>query len=70
MANRPVGARKDRNVATVRASISFAEDHYQALEDIALEQHVSLGWVVREAVEHYIATSKKGKDDKRRPSQD
>lgn len=62
MANRPVGARKDKCVATVRASISFAEDHYKLLEEIALEQHVSLGWVVREAVEQYISEAKKAEN--------
>jgi len=40
---------------TVRASISFPETHYAQLERIAQNQRVSLAWVVREAVQSYIA---------------
>jgi hypothetical protein len=44
------------NVAgTVRATISFPPDVYETLEGIAKEKKVSLAWVVREAVEEYIA---------------
>jgi metal-responsive CopG/Arc/MetJ family transcriptional regulator len=39
----------------VRASISFPSDVYETLEGIATEKKVSLSWVVREAVEQYIA---------------
>jgi len=40
----------------VRASVSFPEDQYAELERIALDQRVSLAWVVREAVQSYLAT--------------
>lgn len=40
---------------TVRASISFPPNVYEALESIAREKKVSLAWVVREASENYIA---------------
>lgn len=39
---------------TVRASISFPEQHYMVLEQIAAEHRVSLAWVVREAVDSYL----------------
>ena len=41
---------------TVRASVSFPEDQYKELERIAQSQRVSLAWVVREAVQAYLAT--------------
>jgi len=41
--------------ATVRASISFPAELYRTLEEIAREKKVSLAWVVRDAVEQYIA---------------
>jgi metal-responsive CopG/Arc/MetJ family transcriptional regulator len=41
--------------AVVRASISFPQEIYQTLEDIARQKKVSLAWVVREAAEQYIA---------------
>jgi predicted DNA-binding protein len=41
--------------ASVRASISFPADTYKTLEKIAAQKKVSLAWVVREAVEMYIA---------------
>ena len=40
---------------TVRASISFAPDVYETLEMIARKQKVSLAWVVRDAVDKYVA---------------
>jgi hypothetical protein len=39
----------------VRASISFPRGIYQNLREIAQEKKVSLAWVVREAVERYVA---------------
>lgn len=44
-----------RNVASVRASISFPSNLYETLEEIAREKKVSLAWVVRDAVERYVA---------------
>lgn len=41
---------------TVRASVSFPEDQYEALELIAHQQRVSVAWVVRDAVETYLVT--------------
>jgi predicted DNA-binding protein len=43
---------------TVRASISFPPDIYEALETLAKQKKVSLAWVVREASEKYIAEQK------------
>ncbi len=41
--------------ATARASISFPGEVYSELEKIADEKKVSVAWVVRDAVEKYIA---------------
>jgi len=46
---------RDGGAAAVRATISFPPDVYETLEGIAKEKKVSLAWVVREAVEEYIA---------------
>jgi len=46
---------KRTDAAVVRASISFPHELYESLEGIAKEKKVSLAWVVREAVERYIA---------------
>jgi hypothetical protein len=46
---------KPTNARTVRASISFPSEMHETLEGIAKEKKVSLGWVVREAAEKYIA---------------
>jgi metal-responsive CopG/Arc/MetJ family transcriptional regulator len=40
---------------SVRASISFPTDIYQILEELARLKKVSLAWVVRDAVERYVA---------------
>ena len=42
--------------SSVRATISFPNDMYQTLEEIARQKKVSLAWVVREAAEQYIAS--------------
>ncbi len=47
--------KKERNSGSVRASISFPRDVYQTINEIAAQKKVSLAWVVREAVERYIA---------------
>ena len=46
---------KPERVASVRASVSFPPDMYKALEKLARQKKVSLAWVVRDAVERYIA---------------
>ncbi|MCB1921027.1 MAG: ribbon-helix-helix protein, CopG family [Candidatus Competibacteraceae bacterium] len=40
---------------TVRASVSFPRELYESLEQIAQEKKVSVAWVVRDAVEKYVA---------------
>jgi metal-responsive CopG/Arc/MetJ family transcriptional regulator len=40
--------------SVVRATISFPQEIYQTLENIARQKKVSLAWVVRDAAEQYI----------------
>lgn len=42
------------STSAIRASISFPNDVYQALDEIARKKKVSLAWVVREAAEKYV----------------
>ncbi|MEW5770846.1 MAG: CopG family transcriptional regulator [Pseudomonadota bacterium] len=53
MANQAIS--QDSDAGTVRASISFPADHYAELERMAQEKKVSLAWIVRDAVEKYLA---------------
>ena len=46
---------KPEGGASVRASISFPPDVYEVLEGLARRKKVSLAWVVRDAVERYVA---------------
>ena len=46
---------KAAGVASVRASISFPAGLYETIEEIAKQKKVSLAWVVRDAVEQYVA---------------
>ena len=39
----------------VRASISFPPDLYQTVAELAKQKKVSLAWVVRDALEMYVA---------------
>lgn len=38
-----------------RVSVTFPSDHYQELKLIAERKRVSVAWVVRDAVENYLA---------------
>lgn len=46
---------KPEGAASIRASISFPPDIYEMLEQLAKKKKVSLAWVVRDAVERYVA---------------
>ena len=48
-------SRKSEGASSVRASISFPPDIYEVLEQLARQKKVSLAWVVRDAVERYVA---------------
>ncbi|CAJ7594184.1 Ribbon-helix-helix protein, copG family [Burkholderia pseudomallei] len=45
----------DAKAKCVRASISFPPELYVQLERIAQDKKVSVAWVVRDAVEKYVA---------------
>lgn len=46
---------KSEGAASIRASISFPPGMYEVLEQLARKKKVSLAWVVRDAVERYVA---------------
>jgi metal-responsive CopG/Arc/MetJ family transcriptional regulator len=48
----------------VRSSISFPQEIYTTLEEVAYEKRVSLAWVVRDAVEFYLKRRKEGRNVK------
>ena len=48
-------SRKSEGAASMRASISFPRDIYEVLEQLARQKKVSLAWIVRDAVERYVA---------------
>ena len=54
MANRRVQSYTAPAERTVRASVSLPENQYTELERIALDQRVSLAWVIRDAVRTYL----------------
>ena len=47
--------RQAHSPARVRPTISFPPDMHDALERIARDKKVSLAWVVRDAVDAYLA---------------
>ncbi|MBV9508426.1 MAG: CopG family transcriptional regulator [Acidobacteriia bacterium] len=46
---------KRRSGGQPRASITFPPELYKTIEDLAKRKKVSIAWVVREAVEKYVA---------------
>jgi predicted DNA-binding protein len=55
MVNRKSSRGSSRNNAMPRTSVSFPPEVYKTLEHLAKKKKVSIGWVVREAVEKYVA---------------
>lgn len=49
----PVDARKSK---TARTSVSLPAEHYAELEQIAVQNRVSVAWVIRDAVDRYLTT--------------
>jgi predicted DNA-binding protein len=49
------GKNKKRDTPMPRTSVSFPPEVYKTLEDLAARKKVSIGWVVREAVDKYLA---------------
>lgn len=48
-------SRITRTKPVVRASISFSPEQYSEIERISAGKKVSVAWVVREAIDRYIA---------------
>jgi predicted DNA-binding protein len=46
---------KAKRGAQPRASITFSPEVYETIEDLAKKKKVSIAWIVREAVEKYVA---------------
>jgi predicted DNA-binding protein len=46
---------KRKSGAQPRASITFPPEVYKTIEDLAKRKKVSIAWIVREAVEKYVA---------------
>lgn len=51
---RKMKVRRRRSEVTVRTSVTVPKPYYNELERIAEGKRVSLAWVVREAIEHYV----------------
>lgn len=47
-----------KKLKKTRASVGFPSDQYERLEQLAEDKKVSIGWVVREAVEQYLADNR------------
>jgi metal-responsive CopG/Arc/MetJ family transcriptional regulator len=66
MKSKKVEKRKGQNSSLVRASISFPRSLYLSLESISKRKKVSLAWVVRDAVEKYVASDVKQSSESER----
>ena len=46
---------RQRNHKSTRTTVSLPLEDYEELEKIAVKNKVSVAWVIREAVSHYLA---------------
>jgi hypothetical protein len=47
--------KKTKHASQPRTSVTFPPGLYKVLEDLAKQKKVSIAWVVRDAVEKYVA---------------
>lgn len=50
-----MGKKPEEAVKCVRSTVSIPAEQYEELQQIAEEKRVSVAWVVRDAVERYLA---------------
>lgn len=50
----PRTAASKPDAKTIRASVSFPNELYETLEQMAKEKKVSVAWIVRDAAEKYV----------------
>ena len=62
----PEDAMADRPLKSTRLTVSLEEQDYDTLTEIALARDVSLSWVIRQAVRHFIEKSQADKEEKGR----
>jgi len=48
-------ARRPARADSVRASVTFPKEIYDAVELLAAQKKVSVAWVIREAAERYVS---------------
>jgi metal-responsive CopG/Arc/MetJ family transcriptional regulator len=48
-----------RDTRMPRASVSFPPELYETIEDLARQKKVSIAWIVRDAVERYVADERR-----------
>ena len=46
---------KEGNQKSTRTTVSISSEDYEELERIAVRNKVSVAWVIREAVSHYLS---------------
>jgi hypothetical protein len=47
-------AKTDKEKRTVRTTISVPKENLEELERLAKQKRVSVAWVIRDAIEHYL----------------
>lgn len=57
---------KKQAAGAPRVSVTLPQDHYEAISRMAEQRKVSLAWVVRDAVERYLAADTPLFDETRR----
>jgi metal-responsive CopG/Arc/MetJ family transcriptional regulator len=45
----------DENLKTIRSTVSIPVDQYEEIQRIANKKRVSVAWVIRDAIEHYLS---------------
>ena len=55
--HKPITPSPDSTPGGTRLSVTLPADHYRQMQQVAARKKVSMAWVVRDAVDHYLATN-------------
>jgi hypothetical protein len=55
--HKPIASSPDSTPGGTRLSVTLPADHYRQMQQVAANKKVSMAWVIRDAVDHYLAAN-------------
>jgi hypothetical protein len=55
--HKPIASSPDSTPGGTRLSVTLQAQHYRQMQQVAANKKVSMAWVIRDAVDHYLAVN-------------